>query len=76
MNRRETFRQLLATLPRDSLRDGLTPDAAIDTAWAIASPETHELFVRRLDWTYDRYETWLATTLVAALIAPEAASGE
>jgi AcrR family transcriptional regulator len=45
--RRETFRVLLANLPRAKLRPGLTSTTAIDTAWAIASPETHELFIQR-----------------------------
>jgi AcrR family transcriptional regulator len=71
--RRETFRQLLANLPTPALRRGLTIENAIDTAWAIASPETHELFVRRLGWSYDRYEAWVAATLSAALIAVRAA---
>ena len=70
--RRETFRQLLAKLPTHALRPGLTTEDAVDTAWAIASPETHELFVRRLGWSYDKYETWVATTLSAALIATSA----
>lgn len=67
--RRETFRLLLAKLPDDALRRGLTREAATDTAWAIASPETHELFVQRRGWGYDRYEAWVRTTLSAALIA-------
>ena len=66
--RRETFRLVLATLPDRALREGLTREAAIDTAWAVAGPETHELFVRRLGWTYDRYEAWVSSTLAAALL--------
>lgn len=71
--RRETFRLLLAKLPDDALRQGLTREAATDTAWAIASPETHELFVQRRGWGYDRYEAWVRTTLTAALLADGAA---
>lgn len=67
--RRETFRQVLGRLPTQALRPGLSMDDAVDTAWAIASPETHELFIQRLGWNYDRYETWVAATLSAALIA-------
>ena len=66
--RRETFRLVLARLPDGALRDGLTRESAIDTAWAVAGPETHELFVRRLGWTYDRYEAWVSSTLAAALL--------
>lgn len=66
--RRETFRALLAHLPDTAWRPGLSRDAAVDTAWAIVSPETHELFVVRRGWDYDRYEQWVTTTLTAALL--------
>ena len=66
--RRETFRALLAHLPDTAWRPGLSIDAAADTAWAIASPETHELFVVRRGWDYDRYEQWVTATLTAALL--------
>ena len=55
-------------LPDAALRPGLTADAAVDTAWAIASPETHELFVLRRGWTYDQYQSWVRVTLSAALL--------
>ena len=71
LSRVETFRQLLAKLPATALRPGLTKEAAIDTAWAIASPETHELFVVRRGWSYDEYEAWVASTLTAALLSPD-----
>ena len=59
---------MLARLPDRARRQGLTREAAIEAAWAIASPETHELFVRRLGWTHDRYEAWVFSTLAAALL--------
>ena len=71
--RRETFRMVLAKMPDGARRPGLTAEDAIDTAWAVASPETHELFVRRLGWSYDRYQAWVTRTLTAALIADGAA---
>lgn len=69
--RRETFRQVLAKFPRAALRQELSLETAIDTPWAIASPDTHELFVQRCRWTYDQYQTWIASTLIAALVSPE-----
>lgn len=65
--RHRTFEVLLANLPEDAFRPGVTREAAVDTAWAIASPETHELFVVRRGWSYDRYEEWVASTLRAAV---------
>lgn len=68
--RHETFVALIARLPPRSLRPGLTRAAAAETAWAIASPETYDLMVRRADYSIDRYERWVSTTLVAALLRP------
>lgn len=68
--RRGTFADIVRRIPTASLRAGMTADAATDTAWAIASPETHELLVGRADYTLDQYEEWVATTLAAALVAP------
>lgn len=70
--RRETFVALIGRLPVGSLRRGLTRAAAADTAWAIASPHTYELMVHSGDYTLDAYETWVSTTLTAALLAPRA----
>ena len=53
------------------MRQELSLETAIDTGWAIASPETHELFVQRCRWTYDQYQTWIASTLITALVSPE-----
>lgn len=68
--RRQTFATLIARLPPASLRHGLTRAAAVDTAWAIASPETYELLVRRAGYSIDNYERWVSRTLIAALLRP------
>ena len=67
--RRGTLAALLDEVPDDALRPDLTRETAVDTLWAIASPETHDLFVDRLGYTTDRYEDWLTHTLTAALLA-------
>jgi AcrR family transcriptional regulator len=41
---------------------------AAETAWALASPELHQLLVRRRGWSRERYRDWLADTLAAALL--------
>jgi AcrR family transcriptional regulator len=68
--RRQTFATLIARLPPASLRHGLTRAAAVDTAWAIASPETYELLVRRAGYSIDNYQRWVSRTLIAALLRP------
>jgi len=43
-------------------------EAAAETVWALASPELHFALTARRGWTRERYATWLADTLGAALI--------
>jgi hypothetical protein len=45
---------------------GLTREAAADTAWVIASRDTHDLLVRQAGYTYDQLEEWVRTTVTAA----------
>lgn len=66
--RRGSFAKLAQHIPVGSLRSGVTVEAAIDTAWAIASPETYDLLVRLSGYSLDRYEAWVADTLAAALL--------
>jgi AcrR family transcriptional regulator len=65
--RREVFHAMLAHVPAPALRPGLSPASAADTAWAIASPETHHQLVRQAGYSYDQLEGWVRTTLSAAL---------
>ncbi|GLZ49165.1 hypothetical protein Acsp06_53500 [Actinomycetospora sp. NBRC 106375] len=67
--RRGTLAALLEDVPDEALRTGLGRDAAVDTLWAVASPETYHLLVERLQYTIDQYEDWLTETLTAALLA-------
>lgn len=41
---------------------------AIETAWALASPELHQLLTRTRGWTRRRYRDWLAASLEALLL--------
>ena len=50
-----------------AVRAGLTHAAAADTAWVIASPETHHQLVRQAGYSYDQLEDWVRDTLAAAL---------
>jgi AcrR family transcriptional regulator len=67
--RRGTLAVLLDEVPDHALRPGLAREAAVDTLWAVASPETYDLLVDRLGYTVDGYEGWLTHTLTAALLA-------
>jgi hypothetical protein len=66
--RRKAFHAMFARLPAQALRPGLSHAAAADTAWVIASPDTHDLLIRRAGYSYDQLEDWVRTTLTAALL--------
>jgi AcrR family transcriptional regulator len=68
--RHERFARILGGLPAEALAEGLTIAAAVDTAWAIASPESHDLLVHRLGYGLDDFRAWMERSLIAALLAP------
>lgn len=69
--RHETFARVLSPLRADALRAGLTREAAIDTAWAIASPETYDLLVNRMGYSLAQFRTWMEATLASSLLAAD-----
>ena len=68
--RRVTYGRLIARLPLEALRPGLTHESAADTAWALASPECWDLLIRRSGYTPEDYQAWVEDTLAAALLHP------
>jgi AcrR family transcriptional regulator len=66
--RRKAFHGLFAAIPAGALRAGLSNAAAADTAWVIASPDTHDQLVRHAGYDYDQLESWVRDTLIAALL--------
>jgi AcrR family transcriptional regulator len=42
---------------------------ALDTVWALTSPELHQLLVHVRGWTRNRYRDWLTDSLSALLLA-------
>lgn len=53
----------------DGLRDGLSFANAVDTLYAIGSPETYRLLVTDRGWSAARFERWYAETLARLLFA-------
>jgi AcrR family transcriptional regulator len=43
-------------------------DQALDTVWALTSPELHQLLLGTRGWTGDHYHDWLVDSLVATLL--------
>ena len=46
----------------------LPADQAVETVWALTSPELHQLLVRVRGWTRHRYSQWLAESLGTLLL--------
>jgi AcrR family transcriptional regulator len=66
-HRLENLRTLVDALVRNgSLR--LPEEEAVETVWALTSPELHQLLVNVRGWTRRRYTDWLADTLAAVLL--------
>ena len=61
-------RQIARALARSrSLREGLKEQDAIDRIHALMSPEVFRLLVIDQRWSPEKYQQWLATTLVQQL---------
>lgn len=50
------------------LRGGLTVDDGADIVWMLTSADVHRLLRVERGWTGERYERWLADSLIAALL--------
>lgn len=46
----------------------LADDEALETVWALTSPELHQLHTRVGGWTRQRYRDWLADSLAQVLL--------
>ena len=65
--RRDNLRGLVDALAGNgALR--LPTDEAVDTVWALTSPELHQLLSRERGWTRRRYRDWLADSLALLLL--------
>jgi AcrR family transcriptional regulator len=52
---------------RFGLAPHLTLDEAADILWALTAPETMSRLVQQRNWTWDRYQAWLADTMAHSL---------
>jgi AcrR family transcriptional regulator len=65
--RAKTFARFIDELGRD-LAPGLDKRTATDLLWAFSNEELWRELVEERGWSPDRYEQWLARTLVAQLL--------
>jgi AcrR family transcriptional regulator len=55
------------------LRDGVSIERAGEIMWTYSSPELYELLVLTRGWPLERYGTFIADAMIAALLGPESA---
>ena len=56
---------------KGALRTGLSVPMSRDILWTLTSYDIYRRLVVERKWTADQYESWLADTLIATLIAPD-----
>ncbi|MGD9528378.1 TetR/AcrR family transcriptional regulator [Pseudonocardia sp.] len=52
------------------LRPGTTVEEATDVLWVLTSPEVTDRLIRRLGWSWERYERWLGQAMCDLLLGP------
>ena len=57
-----------ALMANGPLQDGLSPDDASETIWAISSGEVYMLMVIDRGWPVEKYRQWLATALTKLVL--------
>jgi AcrR family transcriptional regulator len=73
-DRRANLRVLVDALAANGpLR--ISRDRAVESVWALTSPELHQLLVRIGGWSRRRYCAWLAESLASLLLPPAVRSG-
>ena len=53
------------------LRPGLDQKTARDIFWMLTGGDVYRMLVRERGWPHEKYQNWLADTLVHSLLSPE-----
>lgn len=70
--RYEREEQMVASLRgAKRLRQELSYRAARDILWTLTGSEVYRMLVRERGWSSQRYQDWLADTLVRSLLSPD-----
>lgn len=63
------FREVMVSLAaKQALKPGLSIEEATDWAWALGSPEIYRMLIRDRGWPPEKYQSWLASTLITSLM--------
>ncbi|MGE3289056.1 MAG: TetR/AcrR family transcriptional regulator [Pseudonocardia sp.] len=52
------------------LRAGMTVEEGVDVLWVLTSPEVTDRLIRRLGWSWERYERWMGQAMCDLLLGP------
>ncbi len=69
-HRLDNLRTLVAALARNGPLQ-LAEEEALETIWALTSPELHQLLTRVRGWSRRRYSAWLTDSLAVLLVPGE-----
>lgn len=58
------------------LHPGLTEKEALDLLWTFTARDFYRLLVVERQWSVDRYQQWLADTLIESLVKPKRIKGK
>lgn len=72
-SRAKTFARFIHDL-RDDLHATIDERSAVDLLWAFSNEELWRELVEERGWAPDRYEQWLARTLISQLVSTPAAA--
>jgi AcrR family transcriptional regulator len=73
-HRGTSFEVAVGMLPEHRLRESRSQ--AVDTLWALSSPETYLMLCSVRGWSHRHYRDWLRRTLLVQLLAPTVDSSE
>ncbi|MDP1715460.1 MAG: helix-turn-helix domain-containing protein [Anaerolineales bacterium] len=57
-----------ALMKNGPLREGLIPEEAAETVWALTSGEVYILFITNRGWTENKYKQWMVNALEKLLL--------
>jgi AcrR family transcriptional regulator len=70
LRRRSSQAQSITLLSESGLlKDGLDDETASDILWTLTGRDIYRMLVQVRGWSADKYQNWLADTLVNALLA-------
>src|SRR6266576_702023 len=64
-------RMIISLRDAERLQPGLNYDTARDIFWMLTGRDVYRMLVREREWSSQKYQDWLADTLVRSLLGPQ-----